>query len=709
MPSYPNIDVWWEDTEVEKNYTGPIFQKGKPILSADLNVNTGLILKAISDLYYNIVGDGVVEDSYQIQEITPLEDNNFTIKGMANASDYATAFAEGRKAQLFSDVNYNDQIYLTGTITTSSLSSITDKYLNLHNNEVAGFRLKMTSGSLSGAYYTILSNTSSTFLFLETVFSGQEGETFEIYPPALSTPVATRDDIVYLDISEQKISSRQDSNIILSAYGRETSWRRKNRPFILVREGSTVLPTPIPGHSVIALAYLHRTTSTSIEASMIEDIRRVAISDKMADITSALELNFVLDKQQGNKTVIPNELNELEVTKTNTWEYTIDTGIGSYDGRAIEKSSAESITYPGAYEEAVGDYSTKTGYESHTTGLIGEVTQLNNDNLVPDGMGPGLTLIVTDTLDTPFSPGVDFSINASNGTFTPLTSIFENKSVRCYYKFSEYVKVLTCLDPDGNAVFVTGAPSETPTVPATNHIVLAETTLAPNASFMPAPTDSRKFMHSFMYGEDGISLDKDAIDRRYDQTTSIRSDNLYRPNGQSIEEGFEQLIGTGVVFEREILSGTPPIRVVSTVFSELTKIGFFSKNVPKLKTGYDRFLRFHIYFIDLIGSLSKHDTLHFSIRDENGVEKKKFKYTLTANSAGTYFISDAILFNENPDRLDDWSIWCCINNFDITSTGSLFDFEALFIQKMEYELIDIKEVDSPFTYSNGGYGSIKYV
>jgi hypothetical protein len=94
--------------------------------------------------------------------------------------------------------------------------------------------------------------------------------------PDLTKPFVDRTDLVYLDVSEREVNSKEDTDLLNPAIGVETCARMKRVVTIRVREGSTSLPSAGAGHGFLRLALLHRRANVNaIAAGDIEDVRPV--------------------------------------------------------------------------------------------------------------------------------------------------------------------------------------------------------------------------------------------------------------------------------------------------------------------------------------------------------------------------------------------------------------------------------------------------
>ncbi|HVG90362.1 MAG TPA: DUF6519 domain-containing protein [Alphaproteobacteria bacterium] len=99
--------------------------------------------------------------------------------------------------------------------------------------------------------------------------------------PALTTPGAAKDFIVYLDVFEREIDSQRDPTLVDARIGIETAIRLQREWAVRVARVPEDLPglsTPPAGHVFMKLAVLHRTTANNITAAMIEDLRDTQLS-----------------------------------------------------------------------------------------------------------------------------------------------------------------------------------------------------------------------------------------------------------------------------------------------------------------------------------------------------------------------------------------------------------------------------------------------
>jgi hypothetical protein len=91
--------------------------------------------------------------------------------------------------------------------------------------------------------------------------------------PPLTTPAANRTDLVYLDVWEREVNSKEDGNLVNPAIGVETCVRLKREVAVRVAEGATALPAAPAGHAFLPLALLNRQAGQALAANQIVDGR----------------------------------------------------------------------------------------------------------------------------------------------------------------------------------------------------------------------------------------------------------------------------------------------------------------------------------------------------------------------------------------------------------------------------------------------------
>ncbi|WP_414583861.1 DUF6519 domain-containing protein [Scytonema sp. PCC 10023] len=99
----------------------------------------------------------------------------------------------------------------------------------------------------------------------------------DVIPP-LTTPVANRTDLVYVDLWDREVDSTEDPNLVNTVIGVETCVRLKRQVTIRVAEGTTTLPAAPSGHVFMAVALLNRPAGQAALTgpAVIQDIRPVS-------------------------------------------------------------------------------------------------------------------------------------------------------------------------------------------------------------------------------------------------------------------------------------------------------------------------------------------------------------------------------------------------------------------------------------------------
>ncbi|MCJ7600839.1 MAG: hypothetical protein MUO63_04955, partial [Desulfobulbaceae bacterium] len=106
----------------------------------------------------------------------------------------------------------------------------------------------------------------------------------------LTTPVAARVDLVYIDVWEREVDSSEDGNLINPAIGIESCVRLRREWAVRVAQGAASLPAPPAGHGYYTLASIKRPAgNATIPAEQIAELRTVGINlaDLAAEIADA--------------------------------------------------------------------------------------------------------------------------------------------------------------------------------------------------------------------------------------------------------------------------------------------------------------------------------------------------------------------------------------------------------------------------------------
>lgn len=208
-----------------KHYVGVRLQQGVPLIDADWNEQEDIRKFELQAFLKWFAGNGVPSgnDGFRILAVAGTT-NNFDIKGgNGTAQGAGRCLVEGMDAMIESTMQYISQ--------------------PLYNNP-----------TLAASWGVAI-----------------------IAP--LTTPVAARVDMVYIDVWEREVDSTEDSNLINPAIGIESCVRLRCEWAVRVAQGAAALPAPPAGHVYYALAKLTRPAGgAAILAEQIEDLRTVGIN-----------------------------------------------------------------------------------------------------------------------------------------------------------------------------------------------------------------------------------------------------------------------------------------------------------------------------------------------------------------------------------------------------------------------------------------------
>lgn len=259
-----------------KHYVGVRLQQGVPLIDADWNEQEDIKKFELQAFLKWFAGNGVPlgNDGFQILAASSTT-NNFDIRGGNGTAEGAgRCIVDGWDVMIESNMRYSNQ--------------------PLYNN-----------ASLAGQW-------------------GVDAIT------PLTTPIANRQDTVYLDVWEREVDSGEDSDLINPAIGLETCVRIKREWAVRVAEGSLVLPAPAVGHSFYPIARLTRPGgSAAITAAHMEDLRAIGInlSDMAEEIQDA----------RGMKANLGNRLDE-SLTKGGQLRHNVVANDQVQSGAAINES-----------------------------------------------------------------------------------------------------------------------------------------------------------------------------------------------------------------------------------------------------------------------------------------------------------------------------------------------------------------------------------
>jgi hypothetical protein len=219
-----------------KHYVGVRLQQGVPLIDADWNEQEDIRKYELQAFLKWFAGNGVPSgnDGFRILAAAGTT-NNFDIQGgNGTALGAGRILVEGMDAMLESTMRYSSQ--------------------PLYNNPILAARWGVA-----------------------------------VIPP-LTTPIAAREDLVYIDVWEREVDSSEDGNLINPAIGIESCVRLRREWAVRVAQGAVSLPAPPAGHGYYTLARIKRAAgNTTILAAQIEDLRTVGInlSDLAAEIIDA--------------------------------------------------------------------------------------------------------------------------------------------------------------------------------------------------------------------------------------------------------------------------------------------------------------------------------------------------------------------------------------------------------------------------------------
>lgn len=140
------------------------------------------------------------------------------------------------------------------------------------SNPSNNFTIKGGDGTVAGAGYIFVDGWMP-FLLNDKEYTSQAGAA------AITTPTSARTDLVFIDVHLDEIDGTEDSNLVDSSVGFETSRRLRLVWAVGVQLGSTVVPANYTDvnnryHWVHGLATIARTANSSqITDAMITDIR----------------------------------------------------------------------------------------------------------------------------------------------------------------------------------------------------------------------------------------------------------------------------------------------------------------------------------------------------------------------------------------------------------------------------------------------------
>ena len=214
-----------------KRYVETVLQAGVPLVDADYNDQMDSFFTQIRRVVQTGIGDGAVGDAFKIQQYLPDPVNNFRITGgqtpttapiVIDATGKVTSLPQpmpegllnkGHHAQLWSDETYKIGVE-TSPISTGLIQTA------FPNDTLQDSAAQFTPGALVGLtlvpdintpanQYPIVANTANTIQANGTMVA-VAGQNYRVM---LTTPLANRKDLVYLDCYLDEINPTEDPNL----------------------------------------------------------------------------------------------------------------------------------------------------------------------------------------------------------------------------------------------------------------------------------------------------------------------------------------------------------------------------------------------------------------------------------------------------------------------------------------------------------------
>lgn len=266
-----------------KRYVLTVLQAGVPLVDADYNDQMLSFFTQLRRLISNSIGDGARGVAFKIEQNPVDLVNNFKILGgVITDEGPEELFVKGHQAQL--DAN---ETYLGGGETAPvSTAIIVNQLIDTAGNFVPGSLVGKTLIPNLGnptQQFPITANTATSITCAVPINAvSAAGDQYRI---KLTTPVANRKDLVFLDVYLDEIQATEDNDLehVIDAISIEAMRRKKLVQRIFVTEGIT-LPVVLPSgfvdadanrHVLIPLALIERPAGDpNITDPMITDLRR---------------------------------------------------------------------------------------------------------------------------------------------------------------------------------------------------------------------------------------------------------------------------------------------------------------------------------------------------------------------------------------------------------------------------------------------------
>jgi hypothetical protein len=301
-----------------RRYVQTILQAGVPLVDADYNDQMDSTFTQLRRIIQSALGDGALGDAFLISQNLPNLVNEFLINGgnvlpavnlTVNADKTVVLpqpgpegmFNKGHHAQLWADETFMSGGQ-TAPISTAFIQTV------LPNDTLVDTAADFTPGALVGRIltpdlavpanaYAIVANTATTIRVGVTMVAAVGAQ----YRVGLTTPLANRKDLVYLDCYLDEVNPTEDTDLkhTVDSMQIEAMFRWKLVQTVKVEEG-IVLPYVMPSgwtdtdgnpHVVVPLALIERPAGNpTITDAMITDLRRKLfrldeIDDRFVNVT----------------------------------------------------------------------------------------------------------------------------------------------------------------------------------------------------------------------------------------------------------------------------------------------------------------------------------------------------------------------------------------------------------------------------------------
>ena len=170
------------------------------------------------------------------------------------------------------------------------------KIIESPTNTTNNFAIKGGDGTIEGAGYMFVEGWMP-FLLSDIEYNAQS------WAVALTTPTADRTDQVYLDCWLEEIAGTDDSNIIDSSVGFETSRRLKLAWKVTVDEGATLVSYD----------------SYTDASNNLHHIAHIATINRLASNATITEEEMISDKRNADRALKRGEMFFFQSTAVNVW------------------------------------------------------------------------------------------------------------------------------------------------------------------------------------------------------------------------------------------------------------------------------------------------------------------------------------------------------------------------------------------------------